>query len=70
MQQLEQIVKDLESGQLPLEAALKKFEEGIKLSRFCSERLDEIEKKITILVQNQGIPEERPFFTENEADDE
>nr|MBL0716861.1 exodeoxyribonuclease VII small subunit [Desulfobacterales bacterium] len=46
---LEQIVKDMETGDLPLEQTLKKFEEGVKLSKFCSIRLDETEKKITVL---------------------
>ena len=44
MKQLEQIVQELESSDLPLEKAIIKFEEGIRLSRFCSEKLDETEK--------------------------
>jgi exodeoxyribonuclease VII small subunit len=54
MRQLEQIVQDLESGEMPLEKALKKFEEGIELSKFCTEKLDETEKRITILVRDSG----------------
>ncbi len=53
LQQLEQIVADLESEDLPLEKALKKFEEGIQLSKLCSARLDETEKKITLLLQDE-----------------
>jgi exodeoxyribonuclease VII small subunit len=53
LQQLEQIVADLESDDLPLEKALKKFEEGIELSKFCSAKLDETEKKITLLLQDE-----------------
>ena len=53
MKQLEQIVQELETGDLPLEKALKKFEEGIQLSRFCSQKLDETEKKITILLKDK-----------------
>ena len=53
LQQLEQIVADLESDDLPLEKALKKFEEGIQLSKFCSAKLDETEKKITLLLQDE-----------------
>ena len=45
MKQLEQIVQELESGDLPLEKAIKKFEEGIQLSKSCSKMLDETEKK-------------------------
>jgi len=53
LEQLEQIVADLESEDLPLEKALKKFEEGIQLSNFCSSKLDDTEKKITLLLQNE-----------------
>ncbi len=66
MKQIEQIVVDLESGDLPLEKAIKKFEEGIKLSKFCTEKLDETEKKITILMQDSdGKVSEVPFVVEN-----
>jgi exodeoxyribonuclease VII small subunit len=65
MKKLEQIVQELESGDLPLEEAMQKFEEGIKLSRQCSEKLDETEKKITLLLQDQkGNISEKPFFSE------
>lgn len=62
MKQLEQIVAELESGDLPLEQALKKFEEGMELSRFCSQKLEETERKITLLMQNgSGRTVEKPF---------
>lgn len=68
MKKLEQIIHELESGELPLEKAIKKFEEGIQLSQFCSKKLDETEKKITILLQDQeGNISEKPFITENES---
>ena len=51
MKQLEQIVQDLEAGDMPLEKAIKKFEEGIKVSKYCSEKLDESEKRITLLMR-------------------
>ena len=54
MQQLEQIVDDLEAEDLPLEKALKKFEEGIKLSKFCTAKLDETEKKVTLLLKDEN----------------
>jgi exodeoxyribonuclease VII small subunit len=64
MKQLEQIVEALESGDLPLEKALSKFEEGIQLSKFCSNMLDETERKITVLTQDQeGDIGEKPFQT-------
>ena len=52
MEKLEQIVQDLESGEPSLDAAIQKFEEGIKLSKFCSAKLDEMEKKISVLSKN------------------
>ncbi len=62
MKQLEQIVQDLESGDLALEKTLKKFEEGIQLTQFCAKKLDETEKKITLLVEDeQGNIAESPF---------
>ncbi len=54
LQQLEQIVRELESGDLPLEAALRKFEEGIELSKFCSQKLAETERRISLLIQNEA----------------
>ena len=70
MKQLEQIVHELESGDLPLEKAIKKFEEGIQLSKSCSEMLEETEKKITILLKDQeGNISERPFMEENTDQD-
>ena len=53
IEQLEQIVKELETGDLPLEKAIKKFEEGVRLSKFCSKKLDETEKRIMVLLENE-----------------
>ncbi len=67
MKKLEKIVQELESGDLPLEEAMQKFEEGIKLSRLCSEKLDETEKKITLLMQDKrGNVSKKPFIPEDE----
>lgn len=49
---LEQIAKDLESGNLSLDDSVKKFEEGMKISAECSKVLEDAEKKISILVKN------------------
>ena len=66
LKQLEQIVEELESSELPLEKAIKKFEDGIKLSKSCSSKLDEIERKITILLKDQtGDVVEKPFISES-----
>ena len=62
---LEKIVRALESGDLPLEKALEKFEAGIKLSRYCSETLDQAEKRVTLLMADEtGQPVEKPFDAE------
>lgn len=62
LKQLEQIVRELESGDLPLELALKKFEEGMELSKFCSQKLEETERRINQLMQNSsGAVLEKPF---------
>ena len=51
---LEGIVGELESGELPLEAAMKKFEQGIKLTRHCQAALKEAEQKVEILLKDAG----------------
>ena len=62
IKELEKIVKALESGDLPLEKALEKFEAGIKLSRYCNETLDEAEKRVTMLMADAtGESVETPF---------
>jgi exodeoxyribonuclease VII small subunit len=67
LKQLERIVQELEDGDLPLEKALKKFEEGIQLTQFCSQKLDETEKKISILLKNaDGRITEKSFTPDND----
>jgi exodeoxyribonuclease VII small subunit len=51
LDKLQNIVKKLEAGDMPLEESLKAFEEGVGLSRFCQEKLSEAEKKIEILTK-------------------
>lgn len=66
MEQLEKIVETMESGALSLEQSLKQFEEGMKLSQYCAEKLDETEKKIsTIMEKGDGTIEESPFEDHN-----
>ena len=48
IKKLENIVEELESGDLTLDKALKKFEEGVKLSKFCFDKLEETEKTICL----------------------
>jgi exodeoxyribonuclease VII small subunit len=71
MKQLERIVQELEGGDLPLESAIKKFEEGMKLTKFCTEKLDDIEKKVSILLKDaEGRIAEKPFRSEDDGDSE
>ena len=51
---LEAIVEDLESGDLPLEKAMKKFEQGVKLTRSCQAALKDAERKVEILLKSAG----------------
>lgn len=63
---LEDLVDELESGDLPLEKAMKKFEEGIKLTRQCQSALKEAEQKVEILLKSAGSEDLEEF----DADDE
>lgn len=64
MEALEEIVEELEKGELSLEDSVSKFEEGIKISKQCNKTLEEAEKKITILVNQEGEMKEENFETE------
>ena len=66
---LESIVGELEKGELALEEALKLFEEGVKISRFCNTKLDEAERKVEILLKNeQGQLTEDTFQPEGDRE--
>lgn len=54
MKDLEQIAKDLESGDLSLDESVKRFEEGMEISKSCSKILEDAEKKITILIKDSN----------------
>ena len=67
LEDLERIVRELEQGELTLEKSLELFEQGVKLSRDCQERLNQAERRIEILMRdNQGRPSVRPFDPESE----
>jgi exodeoxyribonuclease VII small subunit len=62
LEKLEKIVSKLEGGEISLEESLKLFEEGIRLSRFCSQKLEEAEKKVEILLRDkEGQWKTEPF---------
>ncbi len=62
---LEALVEELESGDLPLDKAMKKFEEGIKLTRGCQAALKEAEQKVAILMKTAGGEESLETFDED-----
>lgn len=64
MENLEKIVSELEKGDLNLDDSVAKFEEGIKISKECNKILQEAEKKITMLVTEDGKIKEENFKTE------
>ena len=67
---LERIVRELERGDLPLERSLELFEQGVKLSRECQERLNEAERRIEVLLRGpDGSPLVAPFGAD-ELDEE
>lgn len=67
MERLEQIANELEKGNLDLDESVKKFEEGMKISKQCSDMLQEVEKKITMLIKNSdGEFQEENFIQEEE----
>src|ERR687890_953435 len=62
---LERIVRELEHGDLPLEQSLDLFEQGVKLSRECQERLNEAERRIEVLLRGgDGATVAVPFEPE------
>ena len=66
MENLENIVTELEKGELNLDESVKKFEEEMKIAKQCNNILENAEKKITILLEKNGDFEEKPFDTNNE----
>lgn len=62
MQRLEKIVEEMESGELPLEELILRYEEGMKLAKVCQERLASAEQRIEIITRNSaGKPIVRKF---------
>jgi exodeoxyribonuclease VII small subunit len=62
LKELEEILQQLEHGELPLEAALAKFETGMHLIRLCNQQLDAVDRKVEILLRDEaGNLTARPF---------
>ncbi|MEO3944399.1 exodeoxyribonuclease VII small subunit [Gorillibacterium sp. CAU 1737] len=66
MQRLEEIVSRLESGDVPLEQAIEWFQEGMKLSHLCGQKLEQVERKIEMLVSENGSLVKKPFAVEGD----
>jgi exodeoxyribonuclease VII small subunit len=66
MDQLEQLVGKLENGDVPLEKAIDLFQEGMKLSHLCSQKLEQVERKIEMLVEENGVLNKKPFSNGND----
>lgn len=69
LSQLEGIVTKLEAGELPLEEALRLFEDGIRLARLCTARLEDAERRVHLLTQGpEGGEQEVPFLAPDGED--
>jgi exodeoxyribonuclease VII small subunit len=65
---LEKVVRELERGDLPLEESLKLFEQGVKLSRECQERLNQAERRVEVLLRDtEGRPVLSAFDNDEKA---
>lgn len=70
LRELEGIVNRLEQGDLPLEEALKFFEDGVKLSRYCHTKLDEAQKRVDVLLKDErGKMTAQPFEPTEDGED-
>jgi len=67
LKRLETLVTQMEQGDMPIEDALKAFEEGIGLTRECQTILDQAEQKVQVLVENRGAIEARPLDTQDNS---
>lgn len=61
MNQLEDIVSQLERGDVPLEQAIDLFQKGMQLSQLCSQKLSQVERKIEMIVETDGEITKKPF---------
>jgi exodeoxyribonuclease VII small subunit len=64
LEKLEEIVKRMEAGDMALEESLKSFEEGIKLARLCAKKLDEADRRVELLLRQEGELVTKPFAEE------
>jgi exodeoxyribonuclease VII small subunit len=65
LKELEELVEQLEKGDIPLEQSLQFFERGIQLTRACQKALKEAEQKVEILLSENGVDNLKPFNNES-----
>ncbi|PKN06613.1 MAG: exodeoxyribonuclease VII small subunit [Deltaproteobacteria bacterium HGW-Deltaproteobacteria-1] len=65
LEKLENIVRDMERGEMPLDSVLKSFEEGIRLIRFCSAKLDETQRRVEQLLEKENSLQIKNFQDED-----
>ncbi len=68
LSKLEELVEQMENGDLSLEDSLKSFEEGIKLTRECQKALKSAEQKVKLLIEQNGEVVEKPFTSDTDED--
>lgn len=66
METLETIVAKLESGDVPLETAIELFQEGMSLSKLCGQKLEQVERRIEMLVEGDAGLQRKPFASTKE----
>lgn len=66
MEKLENIVDQLEAGEIPLEKAIQLFQEGMELSKLCHQKLESVEEKIQVLMEENGELVKKPMNVEEE----
>ncbi|KAA9007474.1 exodeoxyribonuclease VII small subunit [Paenibacillus spiritus] len=70
MDKLELIVRELEHGDVPLEKAIDLFQQGMQLSQLCGAKLEQVERKIEMIVEEDGELRKKPFGSlEGEGDE-
>ncbi|SFS93093.1 exodeoxyribonuclease VII small subunit [Marininema halotolerans] len=68
MEQLEEVVDQLENGEVPLEEAIRLFERGMRLARLCGTKLEHLESQVEMLVQENGDWVKKPFSPEGDGE--
>ncbi|GIO83649.1 exodeoxyribonuclease 7 small subunit [Paenibacillus faecis] len=69
MNRLEDIVSQLERGDVPLEQAIELFQNGMRLSQLCGQKLSQVERKIEMIVDQEGEIGKKPFQPQIEESD-